>query len=172
MLAVVCDASPLVYLARLEQVGLLRLLYEAVLVPPAVWQEVAVGGLGLPESAHLRSAVEAGWIRVEAPARVEERLSEFPRQLGRGEAEAIALAQERMAVLLTDDRLGRKLAEALGLEVTGTIGLLIRAKRLGHLTRVEPLIARLRQETNFRMSEALWLDLLHAAGEPPGASTN
>jgi predicted nucleic acid-binding protein len=67
MLAVVCDASPLIYLSKLEQFQLLRLLYRPVLVPPAVWEEVAVAGQGRPESTNLRTAVEDAWILIDKP---------------------------------------------------------------------------------------------------------
>jgi predicted nucleic acid-binding protein len=45
MLAVVSDSSPLIYLTRLDQMPLLQRLHERVIVPQAVWQEVAIGGM-------------------------------------------------------------------------------------------------------------------------------
>ncbi|MBI2926979.1 MAG: DUF3368 domain-containing protein [Verrucomicrobia bacterium] len=164
MLAVVCDSSPLIYLSKLEHFRLLRVLYDAVLVPPAVWREVAIGGEGFAESANLKAAVTEGWIRIECPTEAEE-AAEFPEELGLGEIEAILLARERKAVLVTDDALGRSVAESLGVEVTGTIGVLIGAKRQGQLSAVKPLIDRLKQQTNFRMSNALYQRALQIAGE-------
>jgi predicted nucleic acid-binding protein len=165
MLAVVSDSSPLVYLSKLEQFHLLREIYDAVLIPPAVWREVAGGGEGLAESHNLKSAVANGWIRVETPAQVKGQAASLPDDLGLGEREAILLAQEKKAVLLTDDGLGRSVAKSLGLEVTGTLGVLIRGKRRGHLREVRPLIERLKRETNFRMSTGLQEDALRIVGE-------
>lgn len=165
MLAVVCDSSPLVYLSKLEQFQLLRLIYDSVLVPPAVWREVAVGGEGLAESANLTSAVADGWIHIEAPSNVKNLAAGFPQELGWGEIEAIVLAREKGAVLVADDGLARSAAQSLGLEVTGTIGVLIRAKRHRHLPAVKPLIELLKKETNFWMSDALYEETLRIAGE-------
>lgn len=81
--------------------------------------------------------------------------------------EAIALAHEKRAVLVTDDGLGRAMGVSLGLEVTGTIGVLIRAKHRGQLARVRPLIERLKGETNFRISPEVYADALRIAGETP-----
>jgi len=165
MLAVVCDSSPLVYLSKLQQFRLLRLIYDAVLVPPAVWHEVTVGGQGLAESENLKTAVAEGWMRVETPSAAGNQAANLPPSLGRGEVEAIMLACEKGAVLVTDDGLGRSLAVSLGLQVTGTVGVLIQAKRQGHLSSIRPLMDQLRLGTNFRMSEPLYRKAMDVAGE-------
>ena len=165
MLAVVCDSSPFVYLSKLDQFGLLRLVYDSVYVPTAVWREVAIGGEGLVESVNLKSAVADGSIRVETPSNLEVQAAGFPKELGRGEVEAIVLACELKAVVVTDDGLGRSVAVSRGLEVTGTVGVLIRAKRHQHLLAVKPLLERLKQNTNFRMSDSFYEEALRSAGE-------
>jgi predicted nucleic acid-binding protein len=81
------------------------------------------------------------------------------------QVEAIVLACEKGAVLITDDGLGRGVAQSFGVEVTGTVGVLIRAKRQGHLPSVRPLIDQLKRETNFRLSEALYQQAVQVAGE-------
>jgi hypothetical protein len=162
---VVCDSSPLVYLSKLGRFGLLRPIYDAVLVPPAVWREVAVGGAGRPESNNLKASVSEGWIQVEPPKDLDRLIGSFPKELGLGEMEAIALARERRAVLVTDDSLGRATGKSLGLEVTGTLGVLIRAKQHGHLDAVRPLIDQLKRETNFRITPDVYSDALKMAGE-------
>ena len=94
MLAVVSDSSPLIYLTRLELLPLLGRLHDKVIIPQAVWQEVVVGGQGLPESANLRRAVSDGWIEVQAPQASASSLGADSIKLGRGEVEAILLAKE------------------------------------------------------------------------------
>ena len=60
MPVVVADSSPIVYLSRLGRLGLLHDLYSSVLIPTAVWREVAVEGKGLPEAQALTEAVKIG----------------------------------------------------------------------------------------------------------------
>jgi predicted nucleic acid-binding protein len=167
MLAVVSDSSPLIYLSRLGLITLLRELHEQVIVPRAVWEEVAVGGTGWPESENLKRAVSEGWILVRTPGLSQEVLGPAANQLGRGEVEAILLAKQLQAMLLTDDSDGRAVAESIGLKVSGTVGVLIRAKAQCHVQQLKPLLDRLRRETNFRISEELIAAALEAAGEAP-----
>jgi predicted nucleic acid-binding protein len=165
MLAVVADSSPLIYLTRLNLFAVLRKLHEQVLVPHAVWNEVAVLGKGYPEAANLESAVREKWIKVETCSGEPTSLGHNAERLQRGEIEAILLARERKGLLLTDDSDGREVAEACGLLVSGTIGILTRAKRENYLPQIKPLLEQLRKQTNFRMSETLYCLALSQAGE-------
>lgn len=81
-----------------------------------------------------------------------------------GEAEAIALAAERQYRIILDDRRARDLAHRMGLKVIGTVGILIRAKRVGLLTWISPVLNEL-VEKGFRLSEDLKREALHMAGE-------
>lgn len=165
MLAVVSDSSPLIYLTRLGRLPLLRALHDTVIVPQGVWHEVAVGGEGLPESTALRAAVSEGWIQVKLPAQPAIELGEAAERLGRADIEAVLLAKQLGAVLLTDDSEARELAESISVRVSGTVGLLVRAKREQQIDRLKPLLDYLRTETNFRMSERLYVMALHEGGE-------
>ena len=71
--------------------------------------------------------------------------------LGKGEAEAIAIAHERDALLILDDGLARRHAQLIGVTLTGTLGVLVKAKTAGHIPQVAPLISRL-TEFGFRVS--------------------
>ena len=83
-----------------------------------------------------------------------------------GEAEAIALAAELAAdVLLMDEQEGRKLAEEAGLPVTGTLGVLLRAKQTGAIKAVKPEIQALRDRARFFVSAGLEARVLSDAGE-------
>jgi predicted nucleic acid-binding protein len=62
-----------------------------------------------------------------------------------GEAEAIAVARARAALLVIDDDRGRRLALRLGVDVKGTLGILVLAKRSGLLERVRPVVEALPQ---------------------------
>jgi uncharacterized protein len=83
-----------------------------------------------------------------------------------GEAEAIALAVEnKPSLLLIDERDGRQVARALGVQMTGTLGILLRAKSTGQIAAIEPLIKELIQHHNFRLHSGLVERILAEAGE-------
>jgi predicted nucleic acid-binding protein len=85
-------------------------------------------------------------------------------RLGDGEWEAIALAVELGAsAILVDDRPARRLAEAAGLTVIGTLGLLLEAKRAGHVRTIRAELDKL-LETSF-LSQQLYDQVLSMAGE-------
>jgi predicted nucleic acid-binding protein len=164
MLAVVSDASPLIYLAHLGRFDLLSHVFSVVIVPPAVWAEVAERGAGLEGSHLLRASVAAGWVVVEGPSGAslpDPALAE----LGAGEQQAIQLAWEKHATLIIDDAQGRLIAQQLGLKLSGTLGVLVEAKRRGLLAHVRPEVDRLLAETNFRVSTVIRDHILRLAGE-------
>src|ERR687886_630603 len=139
---VVVDTSPLNYLVWIQQDTLLPLLYDRVVIPPAVRQWVA----------H-----PPGWLTIQPP---QEPLSgqQFLR-LDEGELEAIPLAQELHADrLLMDERSGRRVARARGLIVIGTIGVLETAAIRG-LIDLPSVLARL-QATTFYASQSLYDEVL------------
>jgi predicted nucleic acid-binding protein len=104
------------------------------------------------------------WVLISDP-KDQVRHQMLTLQLDRGEASAIALALETpQCVIILDERRGRNLAIALGLVVTGTLGVLVKAKRSGLLESVEPWLARFR-DAGFRYSTEVEEALLRAAGE-------
>ena len=86
--------------------------------------------------------------------------------LHRGEAEAIALASEMSAdMVLIDEREGRQIAIKAGLSVTGVLGILLRAKKMGMIDAVKPEILSLRRRARFFLSASLEARVLASAGE-------
>lgn len=133
MIAVV-NSSPIILLAKIGRLDLLRQLFDDVVIPRAVHGEITIGNDRLG-AARLSSAP---WIAVREPADqqgVEALLSE----LGRGEAEVIVLGEEvrRPATLLLDDAAGRRRALQRGLTVLGSAGVLALAKER-NLIRLVP----------------------------------
>ncbi len=160
MRSVVSDTSPLLYLHLVGRLDLLRQLYGTIIVPPAVVAELDDGtrlGYDVPTSTRVP------WCRIQAPSGAAfERVSE---RLGPGERAALALALELPdSLVLLDDRAARLQAEALQLQLTGTLGVLLRAKRDGHLEAVAPLLDVLGAR-GFRIGVEARRAVLEAAGE-------
>jgi len=86
-------------------------------------------------------------------------------QIDKGEASAIALAIEFSdSVVILDDYKARKLAESLGIQIIGTIGIIIKAKRGGVIESIKPFLQKMRQ-TDFRISEEIEKRALEESGE-------
>ena len=81
-----------------------------------------------------------------------------------GESEAIALAYERKLRLIIDDLKGRQAAQQLGIPVTGTVGLIVKARQTGVIAAVRPLLDDL-DAHQFRISSALRNEALRLVGE-------
>jgi predicted nucleic acid-binding protein len=162
MRAVISDASPLIVLAKLGHLDWLRVIYGKVVVPPAVWGEVAVDENRFPDARAIRRALVEGWLEVTPATKA---IPPAALDLGRGEREAIALAEELDAVLIIDEWAGRQVAQRLGLKVTGTAGVLLTAKLRGLTKSLQDELDRLEKETTFWLSSDLRADLLRQASE-------
>jgi predicted nucleic acid-binding protein len=133
---------------------------DEVLIPPAVAQE-----LESPPSHTVPITLAAvPKCRVEAPKDVVA-TKKLEAELQTGEAEAIVLAHELAAELLIDERAGRLVAKRLGINYLGVIGLLLRAKQVGMIPGVLPLIVRARDELNFFVADAVIEQVRQLAGE-------
>jgi len=161
----VSDSSPLIHLAKIEALELISRLYSRILIPPAVWREVVEESDGRPGAVEMEKAVAAGWM-VKQAAKNETLVVALRQTLDNGEAEAVALATElHPESVLLDDKLARQMARRLGVVVTGTIGVLLRAKQLGLIVELRPLIARLQSEGGYYIDPGLIEKALLAAGE-------
>lgn len=159
---VVSNASPLISLARIGHLHLLHLLYHEIVIPEAVWYEVVVQGAGLTGADDVQAAP---WIQQRV---VTNTLLTFAlqRDLDAGEAEAIVLARETCAdLLLMDERIGRETATYLGIRCIGVLGVLIAAKKRGHIHHVRPLLDALRDVARFRVSDTLYQQVVHDMDE-------
>lgn len=160
----VSNTSPLLNLAIIDRLSLLRQQFGLIQIPTAVLAELRVNEL-LPGSLLLREAIEDGWIEVLEVS--DRRLVQLLRQnLDPGEAEAIALAVElEPDWTLLDEREGRKAARALDLKITGVVGILLRGWREGELLSVAEAIAQLRSSANFHIAPAFLAAVLRETGE-------
>src|SRR5690606_37408666 len=122
---VVSDTSPIVNLAAIGHLHLLRDLFGALTIPEAVYREIAVEGAGRPGAEEVEAA---NWITTR-PVRSPRLVRAFEADVHVGEPEALALALELDADwILLDERAARRLAASLGLRHTGLLGVLAKAK--------------------------------------------
>ena len=157
MRKVVVNTTPLIALAGIGQIELLRKLYGKVYIPGAVMDEI--------ESEPARSQVmNAEWI-VKRTITHPEQKALYKARLHAGEVEVMILALEESAdLVIMDDNTAKKTAKFIGLPVTGTLGILVKAKKEGIISEVTPLIKKL-QEDHFYVDEGTRLIVLRNAGE-------
>lgn len=156
------DSGPLIALARLHLLNVPADLFDEVLVTDSVWAEVTAVP-ARAEHASLREAQRQRWlIQVADPPPQSDDLSGS--RLDMGERTVLALASQLGCAVLMDERLGRNLARAAGLNVLGTLGLLVRAKQLGNLQVVRPLVQQL-VDSGYHLAPALIAHAMSAAGE-------
>jgi len=159
---VVSNSSVLINLAIIGRLELLKMKFEEIMVPKAVWQEVVIEGKGEPGA---KEVSESAWIKVKD---INDKLlvTSLSQQLDDGESEAIALALENNAdLVLLDERDARETAEAFSLELLGTIGILIWAKKEGHILNLKTELDRLINLAGFWVSRDLYERALAVAGE-------
>ena len=152
----VADAGPLIHLSWIGRLDVFPALFDVVLVPPAVEHEVLQARSDVPGVEAIRAAFGAGWLRLQPIVNLSA-VMELQRVAGldRGESEAIVLLQQAAAhLLLIDERRARAYAEREGLPVTGTIGILRRARERGLVLAVAPLLDELRLR-GFRITTGL-----------------
>jgi predicted nucleic acid-binding protein len=154
---IVCNASPLINLARIGKLDLLRELYGELIIPEAVWHEVVEEGSGQPGAEEVKCA---DWIKTQGVTNMDLRRA-LQQELDAGETEAIVLALEIGAdLLLMDERIGREVARHFGLRYTGLIGILIEAKRKGRISAIKPHLDSMRNIAGFHLSNELYLRVL------------
>jgi predicted nucleic acid-binding protein len=147
---IIADTSCLIVLTNIGELELLERVYGEITTTTAVSREY---DQPLPP-----------WVRITDPAdHYRQQILEL--QLDRGEASAIALAIETPdSTIILDDYKARQIAEQLGLRITGTIGVIIQAKRQGVISLIKPMLEKIR-ETDFRITEGLEQQALREAGE-------
>lgn len=157
---VICNTSPIQYLHQLQLLPILPALAGRVIIPPAVVEELSQGrtsGINLPDVNVLK------WVEIRRP--VSELAVPLVTDLGSGETEVLMLALEmREAVVVLDDDLARRVAETLGLRLTGTLGLLLDAKKAGLIPAIAPLLDQL-QTLRFRVAPHTRVAVLKLTGE-------
>jgi predicted nucleic acid-binding protein len=153
---VVVNSTPIIALLGIGRLDLLRELYGTVVIPAAVRDEICI--------TNTDALVGCAWIAVRQITNLVAKET-FTTALHDGEVEVMLLAKEMNAdLVIMDDGLARKHAKYLNLTITGTMGVLLRAKARGILTEIKPVLNDLIR-FGFYISEDVCRDVLRLAGE-------
>lgn len=156
----VVDTSPLVVLGKVGRLDLLLEGSKRLVLPLAVADEIRAG----PVSDPARTALDAG--RFGDPVPVDGLLKVLEWGLGAGESAVLTLAASRGAIAVLDDREARRAANALGIPVVGTLGLVLHAARQGRVESPALLVQALR-DVGLRLDEQAVAHAFQAIlGEP------
>ena len=160
---VVCNSSPLIHLSKAGRLSLLRDFFQEILVPREVLTESVENSGGAKDAKEIK---EADWIHLLSIEDMDLKKA-LKLTLDDGEAAAIVLALEQKAdIVLMDDYDGRTVAKEYDLMVTGTIGILLKAKLEGKIPSLRQDLDVLR-ESGFWLGEELYLKILEQANEAP-----
>lgn len=143
MRKVVVNTTPLITLSHVGQLDILKELYGEIIIPEAVYKELSVKEESICKKAVDRSV---DWIRVE---NVKNQMAKtmYKTQLHDGEVEVMILSKEIAAdIVIIDDANAKKHAKYLGLPVTGTLGVLIKAKQEGYVNELRPILSQMVEE--------------------------
>ena len=164
MIRVVCNASPIIGLSKIGYLNLLYEMYE-VFIPNEVYNEILSGEEGSDAGKReLIEAIENDKIRMYE-VKDKELVDKLYGHLHRGEIETVIAAREMdVEYVIIDERSARSFARSFNLNPIGILGILQRAKELGKIERLKPLLDEL-IEKDFRISKRLYDQLLESADE-------
>lgn len=158
---VVVNSTPLIILCNIGKLSLLKELYQEIYIPEAVYKEITAK----QDSACHTVSQSTDWIKViKIPA--NEKLRIYRARLHAGEVEVMILAQQLPIadLVIIDDNAAKTTAKFLGIKVTGTLGVLLKAKNLGLIPSIKPLIEKM-QTAGFYISDNIKNLILKAANE-------
>jgi uncharacterized protein len=159
---VVCNTTPLQYLHQIGCLHLLSDLYQTLIVPQAVVDELRQGEL---RGVDVPSLGALPWVKVQRVSSVD--LGQVPAGLDAGEREVLALALGKAdPLLILDDAAARNQARALGIRFTGTVGVLMKAQETGLIPAIRPWLDRLDQ-AGFYLRPEVRARVLELMGESP-----
>ena len=160
MARVISNTSPLLYLYRIGGIHWLPQLFDEIWAPEAVRNELMAGrskGYDVP------NPVDFEWLQIINPKSMPSEWLAL--DLGAGEIAAMSLALENPNhIILLDDRLARRTAQAAGLEVWGTLKVLLEVKSIGVIDQIEPFVDHL-NDAGMWVSNDVKQRILTLAGE-------
>ena len=158
---VVSNSTPLIGLAKIDKLHLLREMFGTIYIPQSVYDEVVTNAKGRPGAEEVG---QASWIHTQS-ASDSKKVDYLRVDLDAGEAEALVLAEEIKADwILLDENKARLTADLIGLSTIGTVGILLLAKRMEKISVLKELLDELKAE-RFFISEEVYKRVLDQAGE-------
>lgn len=152
---VVADSSCLIGLAQIKQFELLKELFLEVCIPQSVYDEVVVKGSGEAGSEETASAIKDGWLKNKT-VNDNVAISALTPVLSKGESEVIVLCKElRFEYALIDEKTARNMAEIMGINTMGVIGIINLAADRGLPIDKKKLVDQL-IDSGFRISKTLY----------------
>jgi predicted nucleic acid-binding protein len=151
---VISNTGPLIHLAKAGVITILKELFDEILIPEAVKVEVVDRGKdeGFGDAFLIEKGIKDGWISVVSNPPGMEDIAEKA-GIDAGEAAAISLALQKGYLLLIDDLAARRFSAGLGLEITGSVGIILKAVIEGKFSREEAI------NTLDKLSETMWLSM-------------
>lgn len=164
-LRVICNASPVIGLFSIQKINLLWELFNEVIMPEAVFEELCADSIHhKEESQELKRLVSCGKIQV-CQIRNKELVKSLYGRLHFGELEVIIGAKEQnIKLAIIDEKSARKLATEFLVDTIGILGILLLAKQKGLLTQVKPELDKLKSN-GYRISHSLHEQVLKRAKE-------
>ncbi|MGC1378001.1 MAG: DUF3368 domain-containing protein [Anaerolineales bacterium] len=160
----VSDTSPILGLAVIGHLELLRRQFGNIFIPQAVLSELKVGADFRGVSV-IQQAIKDGWLEAREIQNIPLAQS-LSLELDRGESEAITLAMDwGVGIIAMDERIGRERARIMGLKTIGVLGVLLNAKKHGEIKSLKNAMAALRNKIGFFISDELYRQILIQAGE-------
>ena len=162
---IVADSSPLIALALLNILPELKSLCDEILLPETVVME-CTRNLSLPGALKIQAAITSKVLTVAPDVELSKKaeLQTVAELVDQGEAQAIAIAYQKKATLLIDDKAGRRCANQLAIPIIGSLGVLLRLKELGQIAALKPLLEKL-HKSGYWYHPALIQSVLNRSGE-------
>ena len=150
MRKVIVNSTPLIILSKIGELEILKNLYEEIIIPRAVFDEVTIKSDAIKN---------LSWIKIlEVQDKSNRKI--YQAKLHDGEVEVMMLAKEISAdLLIIDDNAAKKFAKFLGFTVTGTLGILLKAKSEKIISEVRPILEKMLAEKFYISDEIINLVL-------------
>lgn len=157
-MTIVSNASPLIYLAKAGKLNLLQIVFEEVIIPEEVKEEVVDKGkqLGEKDAYIVEKAIAEGWLKVSHAEILETSIEIHP-----GELATISLAKKLKTEVLIDEAPARVAAKLFDLTPKGTIFVLLKSLSTGNID-LNQFIEALNQmiKHGFRLKEEVYMEAI------------
>ncbi len=159
MRKIISNTTPIISLLKVDKLNLLKELYAKIIVPKAVYLEIEDG----KEKPYYHDLTQIDWIEIIEIGNPVSR--DYFLDLDEGEAEVLILAKELNAdLVIMDEIIGRRYSKQLGFNLTGTIGILLKAKEKGLIESMKDLLTELTKKGTW-LSQKLIKKTIELANE-------